>query len=130
MPNGETLLTIWVSRYRRPLVKQTYSVYTERTGRRKWHLSTSHLSVLKIYIFTSHLYLVAYFTQDTLDQLRKVGDVPGIAGIFVPSGAYKAARNPKRTAREMSSSASLPVGRSFHRPYQYQVIHSDVIDYC
>jgi len=90
-----------VNRHRRPLIKQTYSVYLEPqcTGRRtKWHL-------------------IAYYTQDTLDQLLTVEDFPPLAMVNVPDGAYKGARNPKRTAREMSSlgSRSMP-----HRPYQYQ----------
>jgi len=85
--------------YRRPLIKQTYSVYLESsTGRRpKWHL-------------------IAYYTQDTLDQLRTIDDHLELATLQVPEGAYKCARNPKRPVREMNSS-----GRPLlHHPYPYQ----------
>jgi len=85
--------------YRRPLIKQTYSVYLELcTGRRtKWHL-------------------IAYYTQNTLDQLRTVDDYSQLVEIQVPDGAYKGARNPKRPAREMNS-----MGKPLlHHPYHYQ----------
>jgi len=85
--------------YRRPLIKQTYSVYLEQTtGRRaKWHL-------------------IAYYTQNTLDQLRTLDDHLELAALQVPEGAYKCARNPKRPVREMNSS-----GRPLlHHPYPYQ----------
>jgi len=84
--------------YRRPLVKQTYSVYLETsTGRRKWHL-------------------IAYYTQNTLNQLRTIDDHFKLAALQVPEGAYKCARNPKRPVREMNSS-----GRPLlHHPYPYQ----------
>jgi len=72
--------------YRRPLIKQTYSVYLDHTGRRaKWHL-------------------IAYYTRNTLYQLETVDDFPNLATIIVPGGAYKSARNPKRPARDVSSS--------------------------
>jgi len=84
--------------YRRPLIKQTYSVYLEPcTGRRtKWHL-------------------IAYYTQNTLDQLRTIDDHADLAILPVPDGAYKCARNPKRPIREVNSS-----GRPLlHHPYPY-----------
>jgi len=85
--------------HRLPLIKQTYSVYLElSTGRRtKWHL-------------------IAYFTQNTLDQLRTIDDYPLLSIIQVPEGAYKCARNPKRPIREMNS-----LGKPLHHhPYLYQ----------
>jgi len=83
---------------RRPLIKQTYSVYLEHTGRRaKWHL-------------------IAYYTQNTLHHLRTVTDFPELANIPVPDGAYKSARNPKRPAREVNATE-----RSMLQPYQYQI---------
>ena len=62
-------------------------------------------------------YLVAYYTQNTLDQLRTIDDHPQLLMIQVPDGAYKCARNPKRPAREMNTS-SKPL---LHHPYLYQV---------
>nr|GAT44278.1 predicted protein [Mycena chlorophos] len=59
---------------RENLIKQTYSVFVETAhGRRKWHL-------------------IAYFTQDSVDYLRTVEDVPQLACIRVPPGMYKSAR--------------------------------------
>jgi hypothetical protein len=86
---------------RRPLIKQTYSVYlhlgTGPRRRTKWHL-------------------IAYFTQNTLDQLRTIDDYPQLVAIQVPDGAYKCARHPKRPSREMNS-----LGKPLlHHPYLYQ----------
>jgi len=83
--------------YRQPLIKQTYSVYLEPcTDRRtKWHL-------------------IAYYTQNTVEQLRTIDDFPDLATLQVPDGAYRGARNPKRPARETTS-----LGRPLmhHHPY-------------
>jgi len=90
-------------RYSRPLIKQTYSVFLDLRGRQtKWHL-------------------IAYYTQNTLDQLRTIDDYPDLAAIEVPDGAYKGARNPKRPAREMTS-----MGKPLlHHPYIYQTRDGD-----
>ncbi|KAK7473213.1 hypothetical protein VKT23_001311 [Stygiomarasmius scandens] len=57
-----------------PLVKQTYSVWTEtEKGRRKWHLT-------------------AYFTQGTVDDLGTVDDIPGVGDLTVPEGTFKSTR--------------------------------------
>lgn len=78
---------------------------------------------LKIYLSDIlYFHLVAYYTQDTLNQLQTIDDIPRLAMVNVPDGAYKGARNPKRTAREINSLASRPM------PYQYQVM-SPVIDF-
>ena len=72
-------------------------------------------------IFTHVFHLVAYYTQNTLDQLQTVEDIPLLATVNVPHGAYKGARNPKRPARETSS-----LDRSllqYPYQYQYQVIY-------
>jgi hypothetical protein len=64
------------------LVKQTYSVFVETPrGRRKWHL-------------------IAYFTQDTLDYLRCIYDIPELASLTVPPGTYKSARSAKGRPRD------------------------------
>ncbi|KAJ7121347.1 Gti1/Pac2 family-domain-containing protein [Mycena crocata] len=66
---------------RENLIKQTYSVFVETpNGRRKWHL-------------------IAYFTQDSVDYLRTVEDIPYLACIIVPPGIYKSARSANRTGR-------------------------------
>ncbi|KAJ7715885.1 Gti1/Pac2 family-domain-containing protein [Mycena metata] len=66
---------------RENLVKQTYSVFVETTnGRRKWHL-------------------IAYSTQDTVDYLPTVDDIPYLACVKVPVGVYKSARSAKGTGR-------------------------------
>lgn len=60
------------------LIKQTYSVFVETCrGRRKWHL-------------------IAYFTQENLDYLRTVDDVPILASLSVPPGRYRTARTGNR----------------------------------
>ncbi|KAJ7467163.1 Gti1/Pac2 family-domain-containing protein [Mycena latifolia] len=65
---------------RENLVKQTYSVFVDTThGRRKWHL-------------------IAYFTQDSVDYLRTVDDIPSLASLKVPP-IYKSARSAKGTGR-------------------------------
>ncbi|KAH7909291.1 Gti1/Pac2 family-domain-containing protein [Hygrophoropsis aurantiaca] len=57
-----------------PLVKQTYSVWVEtEKGRRKWHLT-------------------AYFTQATVDQLGTIDDIPTVADLVVPNGAFQSTR--------------------------------------
>ncbi|KAH7924214.1 hypothetical protein BV22DRAFT_966209, partial [Leucogyrophana mollusca] len=57
-----------------PLVKQTYSVWVEtEKGRRKWHLT-------------------AYFTQATVDQLGTIDDIPSVADLVVPNGAFQSTR--------------------------------------
>ncbi|KAE9393218.1 hypothetical protein BT96DRAFT_887396 [Gymnopus androsaceus JB14] len=63
--------------YRENLIKQTYSVFVETPrGRRKWHL-------------------IAYFTQESLEYLHTIDDVPGLSNIRVPPGKYKSARSAK-----------------------------------
>ncbi|KZT10902.1 uncharacterized protein LAESUDRAFT_693329 [Laetiporus sulphureus 93-53] len=58
-----------------PLVKQTYSVFVHIPGQnpRKWHLN-------------------AYYTQDTLEQLRTIDDIPQLSTIEVPPNRYICAR--------------------------------------
>jgi hypothetical protein len=66
--------------FRQTLIKQTYSVFVATPyGRRKWHL-------------------IAYFTQETLDQLYTIDDHihhPRLASLQVPTGMYTCARSPK-----------------------------------
>ncbi|KAF9257959.1 hypothetical protein L218DRAFT_948756 [Marasmius fiardii PR-910] len=59
------------------LIKQTYTVFVETPrGQRKWHL-------------------IAYFTEESLDQLQCVDDLPHLASLPVPHGRYKSARSSK-----------------------------------
>ncbi|CAA7261806.1 unnamed protein product [Cyclocybe aegerita] len=72
--------------YSRPsLIKQTYSVFVDtHRGRRKWHL-------------------IAYFTQETLDQLYTIDNHPlhpGLASLRVPAGMYTSARSSKTRPKE------------------------------
>lgn len=57
------------------MIKQTYSVYVHdgETPPRKWHLN-------------------AYYTQDSVDRLRVIEQVPELKGIQVPEGRYVCAR--------------------------------------
>ncbi|KAL0576337.1 hypothetical protein V5O48_005635 [Marasmius crinis-equi] len=59
------------------LIKQTYTVYVETPrGQRKWHL-------------------IAYFTEESLEHLQCVDDLPHLASLPVPHGRYKSARSAK-----------------------------------
>ncbi|KAJ7879587.1 Gti1/Pac2 family-domain-containing protein [Mycena olivaceomarginata] len=79
---------------RENLIKQTYSVFVETaSGRRKWHL-------------------IAYFTQDTVDFLRTVDDLPYLASVRVTPGMYKSARSANRTGRTRSSDQPYLYGSS------------------
>ncbi|TFK44295.1 Gti1/Pac2 family-domain-containing protein, partial [Crucibulum laeve] len=64
-----------------PLVKQTYSVWVEtEKGRRKWHLT-------------------AYFTQQTIDQLGTIDDIPPVRDLIVPDGHFKSTRVGKNRSK-------------------------------
>lgn len=83
------------------LIKQTYTVYVDTNiGRRKWHLSKSfqlrgwHVAVQK-YSKTFPPLIVAYFTEDTINQLRSVDDIPELVSLVVPHDRYKSARSAK-----------------------------------
>ncbi|KAI0001259.1 hypothetical protein BJV74DRAFT_897552 [Russula compacta] len=56
------------------MIKQTYSVYVQTAdGMKKWHLN-------------------AYWTQETLDRLSTVDDIPELRSLEVPPGIYLCAR--------------------------------------
>ncbi|KAA1471805.1 hypothetical protein DENSPDRAFT_136684 [Dentipellis sp. KUC8613] len=71
------------------MVKQTYSVYVGNPiGAKKWHLN-------------------AYWTQETLNHLATVDDIPMLRSIVVPSGRYICARTSRlreNAARAMRTS--------------------------
>ncbi|KIL65886.1 hypothetical protein M378DRAFT_76121 [Amanita muscaria Koide BX008] len=59
------------------LIKQTYTVFVDTTkGQRKWHL-------------------IAYFTEESIERLKCIDDVPQLASLQVPHGKYKSARSVK-----------------------------------
>ncbi|KAF8893506.1 Gti1/Pac2 family-domain-containing protein [Infundibulicybe gibba] len=59
------------------LIKQTYTVFVDTPrGQRKWHL-------------------IAYFTEDSVERLRSIDDIPQLASLSVPHGKYKSARSAK-----------------------------------
>ncbi|KAF9818126.1 hypothetical protein IEO21_02968 [Rhodonia placenta] len=73
------------------MIKQTYSVYVHdgETPPRKWHLN-------------------AYYTQDSVDRLRVIEQVPELKGIQVPEGRYVCARTGgTRRNRHSAHSPSL-----------------------
>lgn len=73
------------------LVKQTYSVYIDTVrGRRKWHLSKYLSFVMSQRTYAA--YIVAYFTQETVDTLRTVDEMPSIAALRIPPGRFRSAR--------------------------------------
>jgi hypothetical protein len=47
-----------------------------------------------------HFFLVAYFTQATVDDLRCVDDIRELTSLTVPPGTYKSARSAKGRPRD------------------------------
>ncbi|RDB25457.1 cAMP-independent regulatory protein pac2 [Hypsizygus marmoreus] len=85
--------------HRDNLIKQTYSVFIETPrGRRKWHL-------------------IAYFTQESLDYLRTIDDLPHLASLSVPLGRFRTARSVR--PRPHNQDFDLIVGSS-QNPYHTQ----------
>ncbi|KAI0305385.1 Gti1/Pac2 family-domain-containing protein [Multifurca ochricompacta] len=72
------------------MIKQTYSVYVQTAeGMKKWHLN-------------------AYWTQETLDRLLTVDDIPELRHLEVPSGIYLCART-NRMRETVARSAARSV---------------------
>lgn len=69
------------------LVKQTYSVFVSLPEdrplgiQRKWHIT-------------------AYWSQETVDNLKSVSDIPGVGDVPVPTGWFKSARAAKTRKHE------------------------------
>lgn len=57
--------------------------------------------------------IVAYFTQETIDNLYTVDDFPELASLQVPSGKFRSARCVKGRPRDSSENAGL---YSSHQP--------------
>lgn len=76
------------------LIKQTYTVYVNtRRGQRKWHLSTYFICSFNRN--NADMFLVAYFTEDTVHRLKSIDDIPQLASLTVPAGQYVSARSAK-----------------------------------
>ncbi|TFY69149.1 hypothetical protein EVG20_g3263 [Dentipellis fragilis] len=106
-PYQQMIPVPFYGRPRERLVKQTYSVFVETSrGRRKWHL-------------------IAYFTQETIDNLYTIEDFPDLACLRVPPGLFRRARSVKgRAARDMArvvdhhrSTSPSPRRHSSYAPY-------------
>ncbi|KAK7043224.1 hypothetical protein VNI00_008578 [Paramarasmius palmivorus] len=109
--------------FRENLIKQTYSVFVETSrGRRKWHLSTPRFFVLRTTwrYANAHRRVVAYFTQDSMEYLRTIDDIPALANLHVPPGKYTTARTgkaPRRATATSDPSYNYPYHTTVHRPY-------------
>ncbi|ESK90884.1 hypothetical protein Moror_16470 [Moniliophthora roreri MCA 2997] len=81
------------------LIKQTYTVFVDTPrGQRKWHL-------------------IAYFTEESLEHLQCVDDLPHLASLPVPDGRYKSARSAKGKPEHMFSSEHGGHQRIEYIPY-------------
>ncbi|KAF8499664.1 hypothetical protein F5888DRAFT_96947 [Russula emetica] len=93
------------------MIKQTYSVYVQTPdGMKKWHLN-------------------AYWTQETLDRLLTIDDIPELRSLDVAPGTYLCARTNRmreavsRTARNMFSEGIAlpsPSASPTYASYPYQ----------
>ena len=91
------------------MIKQTYSVYLQTPdGMKKWHLSASSFH-LQGNIESAHQFLDAYWTQETLDKLLTVDDIPELRSLEVAPGTYICARTNNRMQEALSRSARSPL---------------------
>ncbi|KZT29166.1 hypothetical protein NEOLEDRAFT_1175469 [Neolentinus lepideus HHB14362 ss-1] len=83
---------------RQTMIKQTYSVYVNTpTGLRKWHLN-------------------AYYTQETVDQLITVDDIPSIKNLVVPESYYICARASR--SRDVAAKTNQYLSMGYDTPIQ------------
>jgi hypothetical protein len=111
------------------MIKQTYSVYVHTPdGMKKWHLSSSGFA-FKASIESAHEFLDAYWTQETLDRLLTVDDIPELRSLEVAPGTYLCARTNRmreavsRSARNLFSEGialQSPSASPTYAPYPYQ----------
>lgn len=74
------------------MIKQTYSVYINgHAGMKKWHLSPFS-SPSPYFISLTQVLADAYWTQETIDQLQTIDDIPQLRHLQVPEGLYVCAR--------------------------------------
>jgi Gti1/Pac2 family transcription factor len=87
------------------LIKQTYSVRVslpeDRTRgiTRKWHLSTLPIYLRRLGSLIN-FYSAAYFSQQKLDQLNTIDDIPGVGDVPVPDGWFRSARRDAKARRD------------------------------
>jgi Gti1/Pac2 family transcription factor len=107
----------YYGRPRERLIKQTYSVYVDLSGRgrRKWHLSAFGFRISALAAIHP-LPLVAYFTQETIDNLYTVDDFPELAGLQVPGGKFRSARCVKGRPRDSSENTGLYASHQSRSP--------------
>ncbi|KAI9507478.1 hypothetical protein F5148DRAFT_112469 [Russula earlei] len=80
------------------MIKQTYSVYVQTAdGVKKWHLN-------------------AYWTQETLDRLLTVDDIPELRSLEVPPGTYLCARTNRMRETVSRSTNNLLSGVPHREP--------------
>jgi len=92
--------------FRQSLIKQTYSVFVATPyGRQKWHL-------------------IAYFTQETLEQLNTIDNHPLLANLRVPPGMYTCARTSKSRPPAPPVPPTLPIYRPQHEVRVPRFIHT------
>ncbi|KAG6841848.1 hypothetical protein C0991_006255 [Blastosporella zonata] len=81
------------------LIKQTYSAWVnKREGKRKWHLT-------------------AYFTENTVNDLQTIDDIPTISHLFPSPGLYQSARvasrRPQASKKRSDPSKRTAIDRTF-----------------
>jgi hypothetical protein len=97
------------------MIKQTYSVYVQTSdGMKKWHLSSSSFHLLRGSIESAHEFPDAYWTQETLDRLLTVDDIPELRSLDVAPGTYLCART-NRMREAVSRSARHPFSEGIAR---------------
>ena len=112
----------YYGRPRERLIKQTYSVYVDLTGRgrRKWHLSAFKF-LIGTFQAIDVLSAVAYFTQETIDNLYTIDDFPELVGLQVPPGKFRSARcvkgRPKDTSENTGPYSSHQARSPKYAPY-------------
>ncbi|KAG6873525.1 hypothetical protein C0995_014395 [Termitomyces sp. Mi166 len=93
------------------LIKQTYSAWFDTpTGRRKWHLSVlpkSHLPPLTLIAFEA-----AYFSDNTIDRLYTIDDLPALRDIRAPPGIFECAKSNKSKSKRRQSGERVDSQRS------------------
>lgn len=119
------------------MIKQTYSVYVQTPdGMKKWHLSSSsfHLTFKASLKVLTNVLPDAYWTQETLDRLLTVDDIPELRSLEVAPGTYLCARTNRmreavsRSARNLFSEGialSSPSASPTFASYPYQRRPSD-----
>lgn len=76
---------------------------------------------------TDTFFSVAYFTQESLEYLHTIDDVPGLSSLHVPPGKYKSARSAKNGRSSNPGydplSTNLYTGNQYG-PYPRRQIHT------